>query len=151
MKKKIIGLFLCVLVVASLAGSVAARASEGNGYVSNSIYYNDKVYDYWMSTRFDAAKGASIQLTCQAPITVTLYNLEVKYNTKNYGYIINTGGAQTKTLDPANGDDMICTKDVPCSKGMSQVIDYTYIQGSGKITSRNYGVPLTYYPNVRAW
>lgn len=151
MKKKIIGLLLCVLVVASLVASVSARASEGNGYVCNAIYYNDKLYDYWMSTRYNSAKGASIQLTCQAPVTVTLYDLEVKYNTKNYGYIINTGGTTTKKLDPANGDNMICTKDVACSVGMSQVIAYEYIQGSGKITSSRYGTPLTYYPNVRAW
>lgn len=130
MKKKIIGLLLCVLVVASLACSVSANS---NGYTSSTIYYNRKPYAVVMTTQYDPAKGGRTMLSCLAAIHVQLHAVRVEYDTKTYGYVVNTGGAKSAQFDKETTS--ICSGYVKCSRGMDNVENYRTIQGTATITS----------------
>lgn len=145
MKKKIIGLLICVLVVASLAGGVSANGASGNGYSSASIYYNGVPYTLTMATQFSKTAGVRTMVNCEAPVIVSLSNVEVEYRTINYGNIRNIGGAQKGQLDPEHGVNTIYSKYVVCSKGMAQVIKYNYIRGSATIESSHNNYTFSVY------
>jgi len=133
MKKKIIGLLLCILVVASLACSVSASGMSGNGYTSSTIYYNGKPYAVTMTTQYDPAKGGRTMLSCIAAIHVQLHEVRVEYDTITYGYVVNTGGAKSAQFDKKTTS--ICSGYVKCSRGMDNVENYRTIQGTATITS----------------
>ena len=133
MKKKIIGLLLCVLVVASLVCSVSASGMSGNGYTSATIYYNRKAYTVTMTTQYDPAKGGRTMLSCLAAIHVQLHAVRVEYDTKTYGYVVNTGGAKSAQFDQKTTS--IYSGYVKCSRGMDNVENYRTIQGTATITS----------------
>lgn len=134
MKKKIIGLFLCVLVVASLACSVSASGMSGNGYTSHSIYYSGMPYTLVMTTKYDPNGGAYTSISCLAAgVGVDFQNVRVVYKTLNYGYVTNIGGAVKTFL--TEGASVVCSGKVPCSRGMSQVVRYDDIQGTAYIVT----------------
>lgn len=145
MKKKIIGLLLCVLVVASLVGSVSANGMSGNGYTSHSIYYGDMLYPLVMTSKYDPNEGAYISVGCDARLTVMFDDVRVVYKTKNYGYVTDLGGAVRAELVP--GVRTVYSGKVPCSMGMPQVVRYDDIQGSACIISDK----NTYTTSVHGW
>lgn len=84
-------------------------------------------------------------VNCEAPVIVSLSNVEVEYRTINYGNIRNIGGAQKGQLDPEHGVNTIYSKYVVCSKGMAQVIKYNYIRGSATIESSHNNYTFSVY------
>lgn len=138
MKKKWIALCLCLLLVA--VNVVPAYASEddtptpytymdGNGYTVRSIIVNGKSYDVRLTLSFSATDGARSSVSCAAPIDILIGNVSVTYDTKNYGYVTNSGGGKLVSL-PYDSNYYAYSGYVVCSVGMSQVINYTTMSGS---------------------
>lgn len=148
MKKRIISMFMILMLMLSVMAipAYAAGMPRGNGYEGFSIVYNNKNYSVSLSTSYSSNAGGRTQVYTEAAVPVTLDAPTVKYNTKNYGYITDSGSAASATLTDSN--HFLATAYVPCSKGMIQVVNYAYISGgvtitaNGKVyTSSVYGTP----------
>lgn len=139
--KKLISLCLALVLMCSVLAVPALAAVEprGNGYEGFSILYNGKSYTVSLTVSYSSTHGARTKLYTEAVVRVELDPTTVQYNTTNYGYITNTGSGNTGNL--TEDEHLIVTPYVPCSKGMSQVINYVYMKGFATVTSN--GVKYT--------
>lgn len=133
--KKLISLCLALVLMCSVLAMPALAAVEprGNGYTSFSITYNGKPYTVTVSASYDSGKGARVSATTLAAVYVKLNAPVVEYNTISYGYITDTGTGKAETL--TEEVHTLSTDYVPCSKGMSQVINYRSISGYCSVTA----------------
>lgn len=130
MKKlqKTLCLVLALALCVAMPITAFAAESSGNGYHLRDIVFNGKTYEASLAANYSSTYGARTIASCQAYINVWMKPVTVKYDTKNYGYITDTGTAKTSTF--SFGNTSIYTPYVACSKGMDQVIHYVFISGS---------------------
>lgn len=133
--KKLISLCLALVLMCSVLAVPALAAVEprGNGYSSFDIMYNDKSYSVSVSASYDSSKGGRVSVSTMAAVKVRIEAPVVQYNTISFGYITDTGSATEKTLTTTV--HVHSTDYVPCSKGMSQVINYRSISGYCTVTA----------------
>ena len=128
MKKKVLSLMLCVLLIALMALPANAAESAGNGYHTRDIVYNGKTYQASLATNYSATYGARMMASCQAYIRVWIKAYTVTFDTLHHGYITNTGSPRTTYFGKNN--TTVYTSYLACSVGMSDVIKYKTISGS---------------------
>lgn len=130
MKKiqKTLCLVLALALCVAMPITAFAAESSGNGYHTRDIVFNGKTYEAALAANYNSTYGARTIASCQAYIKVWMTAVTVTYDTKNYGYITDTGTAKTSTF--SSGNTSIYTPYVACSKGMDQVVYYKTIYGS---------------------
>lgn len=126
--KKASSFILCALLVVFLSVPSFAAESAGNGYHLRDIVYNGKTYEAALAANYNSTYGACSIASCQAYITVWMKPVTVTYDTKNYGYITDTGTGKIATF--SSGNTSIYTPYVECSKGIDQMVYYVSISGS---------------------
>lgn len=128
MKKAVSAILASALLLVVVACPAFASSWTTNGYAVKTVYYNGYPYDASLGFGYNANSGAYLEASCQAAIGVNINTLTVKYLTKNYGYVTNSGGEKIGAFSQYT--HTIRGGYVPCGVGMSQVVRWVYANGN---------------------
>ena len=134
-------IIVCLMLIMAMAIPVSA-ATMYNSRTETIIKFNVKEYPATLFINENRSNGVRMGATCQAVIPVRFVNLTVVYDTYNYGYWTDSGGARIETISVNR--TTVYSYYVPCSKGTDQVIDCLRADGTAVFQGDN-----DYWTDVR--
>lgn len=145
MKRRILSVVLCVVMMLALAAPALAVTPRANPE-SKQYTYGGKTYIATLSLEYSSLNGGrSVARSGGTYIEVTLSNVSVTFDTQSYGYVTASGGGKSQWF--GENTSVIRSGFVSCPYGSSQALGYTYMSGNATFKPGNSNVTVYAYTN----